>query len=984
MNAGTLTSTAPLSLQTPLEIIGFDARAVSRIWPHADATDAETNFFPLIEFQEADLPWRYTPQAADANDRLTPWLCLIVLNMETGTGLPEGTYTPPSGAAGLALGRLSVNANVPLPLLSQAWAWAHVQLSGADPAGGPISATTISAALGSAPHTVVARLVCPRRLDPSVHYTAFLVPTFRQGVDTGLGISSAAAVQDLAWSGATSGAGLTLPVYYQWSFRTGQGGDFESLVRLLKPEVLPDSVGRRDMDVSSPGAGLPPTPPGSATPLALEGALKGPTTVSTLWPDSEKSVFVSAMAGLINSPADVVAPPVYGRWPARWTPTVATTALPDTPPPWWRSHGRWPAKRRLASTLPNATDPPTWLQRLNQDPRTRVAAGLGTRVVQDEQRQLMASAWQQVGAIRDINSLLRKAQLARELSAKLHARYLAPLSADAVLFLTRPVQGRVLQSSQTVLDLVRHSPPRRALLSGAWRRLARPLGSLGRRQGKPDQPAMTTITNVNAGTWKADPGPPAPTNLPTHGWINSLSKRRGPKRFVPDKSLPWKTYVAWLGTPSPSAITNGTKLPTTFAWDSIYDPKQGSSTEGQTQPPISDSASMGRFRTAAASFASRTKTPAAGETLHQLAISTLVTTMTSALDPHSTIPVAITSRVGKAAGFTYSPADSIEPVMAYPDFPQPMYEPLAAISQDWILPGLSDVPAQSVTLAVTNQAFIEAYMVGLSHEMARELLWNEYPTDQRGTYFRQFWDPAGFVPADESPISDSVRESLRDITPIHTWQTVSDLGSHKPGGVADVVLLVRGEVFRRYPGTIVYAVKAVLDGYGHAALPPDESTNPAVHLFPAFRGALPADIAFFGFNLSEEAAKGDGTIGREGYFFCFQEQAGEPRFGLDADGSGDPVTWDDLSWPQLDGPSRRPKWMKGGFRVKRTQPMIGYIDLDGSFPDTSFIPSDPLTDPAKWHASSGLGHAGARGADLAYITYRKPVRILIHASEMLP
>ena len=33
-------------------------------------------------------------------------------------------------------------------------------------------------------------------------------------------------------------------------------------------------------------------------------------------------------------------------------------------------------------------------------------------------------------------------------------------------------------------------------------------------------------------------------------------------------------------------------------------------------------------------------------------------------------------------------------------------------------------------------------MVGLNHEFARELLWREYPTDQRGSYFRQFWDVA--------------------------------------------------------------------------------------------------------------------------------------------------------------------------------------------------------------------------------------------------
>ena len=27
----------------------------------------------------------------------------------------------------------------------------------------------------------------------------------------------------------------------------------------------------------------------------------------------------------------------------------------------------------------------------------------------------------------------------------------------------------------------------------------------------------------------------------------------------------------------------------------------------------------------------------------------------------------------------------------------------------------------------------------MNHELARELLWREYPTDQRGTYSRQFW-----------------------------------------------------------------------------------------------------------------------------------------------------------------------------------------------------------------------------------------------------
>ncbi len=39
-----------------------------------------------------------------------------------------------------------------------------------------------------------------------------------------------------------------------------------------------------------------------------------------------------------------------------------------------------------------------------------------------------------------------------------------------------------------------------------------------------------------------------------------------------------------------------------------------------------------------------------------------------------------------------------------------------------------------------GQDFSESNMVGLNHEMARELLWSEFPTDQRSTSFRQFWD----------------------------------------------------------------------------------------------------------------------------------------------------------------------------------------------------------------------------------------------------
>ena len=99
-------------------------------------------------------------------------------------------------------------------------------------------------------------------------------------------------------------------------------------------------------------------------------------------------------------------------------------------------------------------------------------------------------------------------------------------------------------------------------------------------------------------------------------------------------------------------------------------------------------------------------------------------------------------------------------------------------------------------------------MVGLNHEMARELLWREYPTDQRGTYFRQFWDLARRVPA---PATDAEREALKDIDAIHSWPR----GEAARGRPRARQVEARhgsscssaGELLKRYPDAVIYAVE---------------------------------------------------------------------------------------------------------------------------------------------------------------------------------
>ena len=193
----------------------------------------------------------------------------------------------------------------------------------------------------------------------------------------------------------------------------------------------------------------------------------------------------------------------------------------------------------------------------------------------------------------------------------------------------------------------------------------------------------------------------------------------------------------------------------------------------------------------------------------------------AALNPGAAIPGGpwpASSIPGRIAG-QLDDADFGE-VMAYPEIDVPMYEPLKKLSDELFLPNLNLIPQNTITLLETNQRFIEAYMVGLNHELARELLWREYPTDQRGSLL----PPVLGRPrrADRRPDStaEQRKELLRDIPPINRWTRSSVLGDHdhreKPGDQEEeVVLVIRGELLKKYPNAVIYAQRArwqMLDG----------------------------------------------------------------------------------------------------------------------------------------------------------------------------
>src|SRR6266498_1029145 len=132
--------------------------------------------------------------------------------------------------------------------------------------------------------------------------------------------------------------------------------------------------------------------------------------------------------------------------------------------------------------------------------------------------------------------------------------------------------------------------------------------------------------------------------------------------------------------------------------------------------------------------------------------------------------------------------------MGCPQFLDPMWEALRELGRGWFLPGLELVPPDTATLVRTNPAFVASHLVGLNHEFMRELLWREYPTDMRGTAFKRFWGRAG-SPSD-------------DIGPVHEFGANTLADTLLAGRTSEAVLLLRSELLRRYPGSIVYLSRA--------------------------------------------------------------------------------------------------------------------------------------------------------------------------------
>lgn len=521
---------ATLALRPPHLISRIDTSQISRRYPGPNVTDAQYGFFPLVELTAPDLPWLASPftpdegtNASSSTGKIRPWFVLVCVPTplcSLGADATSQTFTAPVSE---------------LPDLEESWAWAHVH-STATPEDTAAAAETPDG-------SVLARMICPRRLQANTRYRAALVLAWRaQG--TGM---------EPAWLAQDSGD-ATLRCYDTWTFTTGDVSSFEELCDRLGPVTGGSAeFGINPMDLGN--AGLPgiwddiraePRADYSGAISSVDAKPKTEPEVIEAFKTSLGELFdatATRREATASGPDPIVSIPLYGSFAA------GTTTVPDA----------------------------GWLAQVNKSPNRRAAAGIGADLVRIHQERFVAAAWDQLGAVAETNRLLGRAVLRREVaqSWKTRAMALDPEQLAGVLrpqttFLkakqgplqstpmrqaiarstlptavTSPALARIMRPSFTVRKsltaTIRRNPnSENAQIRKQWKRhLTQQLGTDASREDLGlDGPRMPSGTRLKSGTVAQLPTRPVlTTTLTTEDLKTDIGTGLAPAAYTKSQSL---------------------------------------------------------------------------------------------------------------------------------------------------------------------------------------------------------------------------------------------------------------------------------------------------------------------------------------------------------------------------------------------------------------------------------------------------------------
>lgn len=818
------------------------------------------------------------------------------------------------------------------------------------------------------------------------------------------------------------------PYYFTWSFKVDEGGDFESLAQLLEARELPENIGKREMDMSTMGFGIKPVDPADSIGY-VEGAMKHPEYKTAPWPISDQKLkedllFVLNISSNLQdtlasfndaffySPAlsddPIIAPPTYGRW------HKGVNVLNRNSQDWVHQLNLHPSNRSAAGLGVQVVQKH---QEMFMELAWEQIGEINEANQKIRESELIKRATKSL-AVKKVFKLNQFDLISAA------GKAFDVLKADnATETLKKTIKSSTVPTalrSGTFLKVANNFTPTALMTKdgtdGATKVLnAQFFTKLNKKEDDPEK--------ISAAKPKKDPPVVLPTlqayaaisfvvNNPSKSFMELLAEAI---LKVPNNSsfsaikvlakLEIDADAPLLSTKENEARIKGIKDRAEAIVKGITDHKTNVSGAKRQltidsdvfEERINSNFDEGIYGTGNNKVRFKKEAPAASPVLFDQNVviqsrqdyltnfSSKLITKTAGIaqthlfkrpkkavltiDFHKNIreklnPVLNFDR--KLASFFASNfINNNKPIMAYPRFPMPTYDFLKEISPDYIIPNISEIEPNTITLMEPNNKFIESFLMGMNHEFSRELLWREYPTDMRGSYFRHFWeydnDPNANVELGEDYnkyINDLLSfQNLRsDIKEIHKWN--KPLGKNDMGNGPSLILLIKGDLLRKYPNTLVYAQRAKFQGNKNSQRQLDTYNQENVK-WPIITGSLEPDVYFFGFELTEEEANGNRT-NNPGWFFVLRERPGQVSFGLDdLDGALDttPDNWDNVTWEHITG------------NVSKQPP---HLKVNGVTINLSPNGNGPRA--AQWGKSS---------SDMAYILYQSPILFARHASTML-
>lgn len=515
------------------------------------------------------------------------------------------------------------------------------------------------------------------------------------------------------------------------------------------------------------------------------------------------------------------------------------------------AYGRWFAK----NVEPGSSMSPLWYDGVNLDASLRIMAGYGAAIVRRRQEEIVTFVLDSAGQIEEANAILSRAHTAMALTSPLHESLSTPMiNTSALNRLIGPAAARTQHAIGSIGRYV-DSTVDGVLQDPSLHRVMAAGGALDRNR----EPRMDPADAIRGKAATAAKAPTVPGASPIRGAITALDAATTNIKGVIDVALEGGSIEFLLGL----VVSGKLRLREDKELGDAHNRRRERQDEDHRRP---------NGRAIPGEVPSR---------------SGLRTSIINALRPGMTVPPRILNRI-----------DGLEPgllprlLLAEPVWPYPIIPELFALDPATLSPGLTNLPEGGVMALNFDAAAIDAVVLGANTEVLRELRWRGVPHDPLTSPVRRVF-PA---PSHTSKLSP-------DTIPLRLWEAERPLGEGRSSKI-NFVVLIRSQLFRKYPETVILLVEASWDlDKNQRELNLDQT------YLPEIMGQLGDDITYVGFSQDRLDMVGDPdpAVNRPGGFLVFKQPDDGLTFGLNDDVDDDPAhrslnSWNEVSWSDLPDP----------------------------------------------------------------------------------